>query len=40
VVGSEGLDASDVHVWGRHIKGDERRVSDHKGVSLTVGPRP
>jgi endonuclease/exonuclease/phosphatase family metal-dependent hydrolase len=37
---SNGLDASDVRVWGRYVQGDERRVSDHAGVSVTIGPRP
>lgn len=33
---SSGLRAEDVRVWPRHINGEERRLTDHAGVSLGV----
>jgi endonuclease/exonuclease/phosphatase family metal-dependent hydrolase len=34
---SSALPVSDMRVWGRHVAGEDRRIADHAGVSLTIG---
>lgn len=31
---SSALQADDIRVWPRHVHGEERRLTDHAGVSL------
>lgn len=35
---SSALAVSDIRVWSRHVAGEDRRITDHAGVSLTVSP--
>lgn len=37
---SQDLQADDIRVWPRHIDGEERRITDHAGVSLRLRPHP